>query len=123
MGNCGQAWAAKLLKLHKTPVFVRLRSDCESAAPPLSYLGPSVNPLPLPKCPQTDEPDFPFHLCLNGLSSEPNPPANPRPVAHVELAKATELQRKSIRAQMIEQGGLQAADYGADDVLSLFLRR
>ena len=54
VGNCGQSWAAKLLKLQKTPVFMRGRSDYESAALPLSYLGPSVNPLPLAQQPQAD---------------------------------------------------------------------
>jgi hypothetical protein len=78
----------------------------------------SVNPLPLAQRPQTDEPDLPLHLRLNGLSREPNLPANPRPVTHVELAKAIELQCESIRAQMIEQSGLQARDHGIDDVLS-----
>jgi hypothetical protein len=83
----------------------------------------SVNPLPLAQRPQTDEPDLPLHLRLNGLSREPNLPANPRPVTHVELAKAIELQCESIRAQMIEQSGVQARDHGIDDVLSLFLGR
>jgi hypothetical protein len=73
--------------------------------------------------PQTDEPDLPLHLRLNGLSREPNLPANTRPVTHVELAKAIELQCESIGAQMIEQSGLQARDHGIDDVLSLFLGR
>jgi hypothetical protein len=83
----------------------------------------SVSPFSLAKRPQTDEPDLPLHLRLNGLSREPNLPANPRPVAHAKLAKAVELQRESIRAQMIEQGCLQAPNHRVDDVLSLFLRR
>ncbi len=29
-----------------------------------------VNPLPLAKLPQTDEPDLPFHLRLNGFARE-----------------------------------------------------
>lgn len=83
----------------------------------------SLSPLSLAKHPQTDEPDLPLHLRLNGISREPNLPANPRPVAHVELAKAVELQRKSVRPQIIEQRRLQAPDHRIDDVLSLFLRR
>jgi hypothetical protein len=59
----------------------------------------SANPLPLAKCPQTDEPDFPPHLCLNGLAGEPDSPRSARPVANGKLAKAVELQRESIRAQ------------------------
>jgi hypothetical protein len=83
----------------------------------------SVSPFSLAKRPQSDEPDLALHLRLNGLSREPNLPANPRPVAHAKLAKAIELQRESIRPQMIEQGGLQAPNHRVEDVLSLFLRR
>lgn len=84
---------------------------------------PSVSPLPLAQRPKTDEPDLPLHLRLNGLSCESNLSPNPRPVTHVEFAEAVELQRESIRAQMIEQGGFQAPKHRVDDVLSLFLRR
>jgi hypothetical protein len=84
------------LKLQKTPVFLRVRSDYESAPPPLSYLGPSVNPLPLAQHPQADEPDIPLHLRLNGLSRETYFPANaglcrtenlPRQIAPTVLAQ------------------------------------
>jgi hypothetical protein len=78
----------------------------------------SSNPLPLAKRSQIDELNLPAWPCLYGFSREPNFPPNARPVAHVELAKAVELQRESIRGQMVEQGGLQALDHGADDVLS-----
>jgi hypothetical protein len=88
VGNCGQSWAAKLLKLQKTPVFMRSRSDYESAALPLSYLGPSVNPLPLAQQPQADEPNIPLHLRLNGLSREAYFPANAGFVPDGEFAKA-----------------------------------
>lgn len=60
------------------------------------------------KRPQTDERELPLHLRLNGLSRETDLPANPRPVTHVELAKAVQLQSESIRAQMIEQGAFKA---------------
>ena len=83
----------------------------------------SVNPLTLAKRPQTDEPDLPARLCLNGLAGEPDSPGRARPVTHVELAKAVELQRESIRLQIIEQHGLQAPDHRVNDMLSLFLRR
>jgi hypothetical protein len=77
----------------------------------------------LAKNPQTDELDLPPHLRLNGLSRESNLPANPRSVAHIELAKTVEFQRESIRAQMIEKRGLQAFDHRVDYLLSLFLHR
>jgi hypothetical protein len=68
----------------------------------------SVNPLPLAQRPQTDEPNFPLHLRLYGLSREPDSPGGARLVSHGELPEAVELQRESVRAQMIEQHGLQA---------------
>jgi hypothetical protein len=90
-----------------------------SSAPTLS----SLNPLPLAQRPQTDEPDLPLHLRLNGRSREPNLPANPRPVTHVELAKAVELQREPVRAQIVEQGGFERRDHGIHDHLRFFLGR
>jgi len=42
-------------------------------------------------------------------------------VAHVEFAEAVELQRESVRALMVEQGGFQAEDYRVHHVFSLFL--
>lgn len=83
----------------------------------------SVNPLPLAQIPQTDELDLPARPCLYGLAGESDSPGSARPVTHVELAKAVELQRESIRTQMIEQRGFQALDHSVDDVLSLFFRR
>jgi len=66
----------------------------------------SANPLPSAKQSQTDELDLPQHLRLNRRSREPDLPANPRPMVHIELAKAVELESESIRVQMGEQGGL-----------------
>jgi hypothetical protein len=73
--------------------------------------------------PQADEFDLPQHLRLNGFAREPNPPANPRLVSHGELAEAVELQGESIRAQMIEQGGLQALARGRTDCRLLTIMR
>jgi hypothetical protein len=69
-----------------------------------------VNPRQLAKHPQTNELDLPQRLRLYRLSGEPDLPANPRLVAHIELAEGVELQRESVRAQMIEQRDLQARD-------------
>lgn len=77
----------------------------------------SVNTLTLAERPQTDEPDLPQHLRLNDFSREPNFPSNSGFVPNEELAKAAELQRKSIRAQMVEQSGLQAPNHSVNDVL------
>ena len=46
---------------------------------------------------QSHERDLPPRFRLNRLSREPNLPANPRLVAHGELAEAAELQRESVR--------------------------
>src|ERR1700751_5160102 len=83
----------------------------------------SANPLPSAKQSQTDELDLPQHLRLNRRSREPDLPANPRPMVHIELAKAAELEGESIRVQMGEQGGLEAQNHHAHHVLSLFLGR
>jgi hypothetical protein len=83
----------------------------------------SVNPLPLANQPQADEDDLAPHFRLNGLSAEPDLPAKPRLVARIELAKVVELQRESIRAQIIQQSGLQARDDRVYDVLGFFLGR
>ncbi len=57
---------------------------------------------------------------LNRLAREAYFPENSGSVTHGEFAKAVELQRESIRVQIIEQRGLQAHDHGVNDVLSLF---
>jgi hypothetical protein len=43
---------------------------------------------------------------LYGLTREAYFPENPRPVAHIELAQAIELQREALRAQITQQSGL-----------------
>src|SRR5487761_62745 len=81
----------------------------------------SANALLPSEIPQSDELHVAPHLRLNRLASEPDLPENPRLVANVELAEAVELQREPVRAQIVEQGGLQAPNHRVDDVLSLFL--
>ena len=56
----------------------------------------SVDPLLLSKPSQTDEHDLSSHLCLDGLSGEPNLPADSGFVSDIELAKPVELQSESI---------------------------
>jgi hypothetical protein len=90
----------------------------EQANLPDAFL--SGNPLPLAKRTQTDEPNLPQGLRLNRLARETYFPENSRSVPHEEFAKAIQLQRESIRVQIIEQRGLQAHDHGVNDVLSLF---
>lgn len=90
---------------------------------PIEKHSVSVNPFPSAKQPQTDEPDLPSILCQDGLARESNPPENSRLVAHIELAEGVELQRESVRAQMIEQSGLQARDNSVYDMLGFFLGR
>jgi hypothetical protein len=80
----------------------------------------SLNPLPLAKRPQTDEFNLPRHPCFNHLARKTYFPENSGFVPHGEFAQAIELQRESIRVQIIEQRGLQAHDHGVNDVLSLF---
>jgi hypothetical protein len=81
------------------------------------------NLLTSPQSAQTDEPDLPSSLCQDGLPRERNSPKNARLVSHVELAETVEFQRESIRAQIVEQGGLQARDNRGYDVLGFFLGR
>ena len=81
----------------------------------------SGNPLSLAKRPPIDELDLPPHLRLNRLARETYFPENSGPMPLGEFAKAIQLQRESIRAQMIEERGFQARDHGVDDVLSRFL--
>jgi hypothetical protein len=80
----------------------------------------SVNPLPLAKRPHTDEPNLPHPLRVNRLARETYFPENSGSVTHGEFAKAIQLQRESIRVQIIEQRGLQAHDHDVNDVLGLF---
>jgi hypothetical protein len=70
--------------------------------------------------PQTDKSDLPPRLRLNRLARETYFPENSAPMTNGEFAKAIQLQRESIRVQIIEQRGLQAHDHGVNDVLSLF---
>src|SRR5277367_5310054 len=78
-------------------------------------------PLVPPQSAQTDEPDLPSIFRQDGLSREPDLSANPRLVAHIELAETAELQRELVRAQIVEQGGFERGNHDIHDHLRLFL--
>ena len=81
------------------------------------------NQFPLTKLPQADKPDLPSIFCQDRLARERDFSKNPSSVSDRELAKAVQLQRKAVRAQIVEERVLDTSNHHADHVFGLLFRR